>query len=86
MFDAEVSFVSKQRNVKEKLIEALWLYAHALHRNGQIADDYSVSRLGRKVRLLCILPERCSLESRFHDARGFAELRSVKKLITGRLN
>lgn len=85
MFNAEVRFVSRERKAIEKLIEAVWLYVHALHRSGQIANDYSVSRMGSRVRLLCILPERCSLEFRFHDKRSRAELRSVKELTKGRL-
>ncbi|MCW5551936.1 MAG: DUF2310 family Zn-ribbon-containing protein [Verrucomicrobiae bacterium] len=82
MFDAEVRFVATRSSLTQKLVEELWLYAHALCRNGQIADDYSVSRQARRVRLLCILPERGSLEGMFHDKRSRALLRSIGKLIT----
>ncbi|MBI5799198.1 MAG: DUF2310 family Zn-ribbon-containing protein [Verrucomicrobia bacterium] len=83
MFNAEVRFVARHRGLTEKLVEAVWNYAPALRRNGQLANDYSVSRKGTKVRLVCIIPEKCSMESRFHDVYGKAALRRLVRLTAG---
>ena len=82
MLDAEIKFIARPRGLTEQLVEAVWNYARALHRNGQLADDYSVSRKGRNVRLLCVIPEECSLQPRFHDANGRKALRETAKLLT----
>ena len=83
MFDAEIRFVARHRGLTEKLVDAVRDYARALRHNGQLAEDYSLSRKGTTVRLLAILPEKCSLESRCHDAQGKAALRQALKLTTG---
>lgn len=81
MFDVEITFTAKRRGAVEKLIKAVWVYACALYRNGQIADDYSLSRRRDTIRLLCLVPEKCALELRFHDARGKKGLRSINELM-----
>ena len=83
MFDAEIRFVARQQKLTGQLVEEVWSYARALRGHGQLADDYSVSRKGTQIRLLCIIPERCSLAARFHDPIGRKQLRQTLKLTTG---
>jgi hypothetical protein len=80
MFHAEVRFVPRSRREKEPLIQAVWQYAGWLYRHGQIGYDHSVSQNGSLIRLLCMIPGRCSLDLRFNDARGRAGLRCIRKL------
>ncbi|MBE0544763.1 MAG: DUF2310 family Zn-ribbon-containing protein [Verrucomicrobia bacterium] len=84
MFIAEIKFISRQQAATQELASAIWDYACALYRQGQIAHEYSISKSGSKIRLHCLLPERCSLESHFHDRRGKAALRCVTKLVSRR--
>lgn len=83
MFDAEIKFVARQRKLTAQLVEEVWSYARALRGHGQVADDYSVSRKGTQVRLLCVIPEKCSLAGRFHDRFGRKHLRQTLKLAAG---
>jgi predicted nucleic acid-binding Zn ribbon protein len=80
MFDAELTIRFRHKRCVRQIIEIAWQYANALHRRGQIADDYSISSRGNQLRLLCIIPERRSLELKFHDKQGKTSLRQLKKL------
>lgn len=82
MFHAEVRFVPRSRREKKPFVQAIWQYAVRLYRHGQIARVYSVTQTGSLIRLLCMIPERCSLGLRFDDARGRAELRRIRRLAT----
>jgi len=81
MFDAEVTFAPKTSAQVSRLAELVWNFARSLLSNGQIADDYSVSVKRTIVRLLCVVPEKHSLETRFHDKFARKALRQAADLI-----
>ncbi len=83
VFDSQIRFIAQSRGLTGELLEAVWSYARALRSNGQLAEDYSVSWRGSSLRLLCVIPERCSLALRFHDACGRKALREALKLAVG---
>ena len=80
MFDAEVRFAARNHSNIEPLVEAVRAYACALRTNGQIADDFSISRNGRRIHLLCIVPEECALTARFHDRSSAVALERANRL------
>jgi predicted nucleic acid-binding Zn ribbon protein len=86
MFHAEVRLIARNLADIEPLGEAAFAFASALRGNGQIVGDSSGSQLGRRLRLLCMVPEKCALERRFDDQEVADTFERLAALCSGRVS